>query len=81
MEPTLKLRERAERYRRIARNTFNAKIADEIEKIAEDYEHWTVEDESQLERASSRWEPGRAPRNDFPFEPCQSAPAWQGAPV
>ena len=55
MEPTLKLRERAERYRRIARNTFNAKIADEIEKIAEDYEHWSVEVESQLERASSRW--------------------------
>lgn len=39
MEPTLKLRERAERYRQIARNTFNAKIAGEIEKIAEDYEH------------------------------------------
>ena len=39
MEPILKLRERAERYRRIARNTFNAKVACEIEKIAEDYEH------------------------------------------
>ena len=39
MEPTLKLRERAERYRQIARNTINAKIAGEIEKIAEDYEH------------------------------------------
>lgn len=39
MEPTLKLKERAARYRQIARNTFNVKIAGEIEKIAEDYEH------------------------------------------
>lgn len=38
MEPTIKVRERAERYRQIAHNTFNAKIADEIEKIAADYE-------------------------------------------
>ena len=56
MEPTLKLKEeRAARYRRIARNTFNAKIADEIEKIAEDYEHWTVEDDRPLKYASGRW--------------------------
>jgi len=42
MEPTIKVRERAERYRQIAHNTFNAKIADEIEKIAEDYELWAT---------------------------------------
>lgn len=45
MEPTFKLRERAERYRQIAHNTFNAKVADEIEKIAEDYEHWATNDQ------------------------------------
>ena len=52
MEPTLKLRERAERYRRIARNTFNAKIADEIEKIAEDYEHRAAGEESLIDHAA-----------------------------
>ena len=55
MEQVVKFKERAERYRRIARNTFNAKIADEIEKIAEDYEHWTVEEERPLQRASGGW--------------------------
>lgn len=55
MEPTLKLKERAERYRQIARNTFNAKVADEIKKIAEDYEHWTSNDQTELEHESSRW--------------------------
>ncbi len=55
MEPTLKLRERAERYRQIARNTFNTKVAVEIEKIAEDYEHRATDDESHLERAASAW--------------------------
>jgi hypothetical protein len=45
MEPTMKMRERAERYRQIAHNTFNAKIANEIEKIAQDYEHWATTDE------------------------------------
>jgi len=39
MEPELKLRERAERYRQIARNTLDPKVAREIAKIAEDYEH------------------------------------------
>lgn len=39
MEPDIKFRERAERYRRIARSMVNAKIASEIEKIADDYEH------------------------------------------
>lgn len=38
MEPEMKFRERAERYRRIARNMVDAKIASEIEKIADDYE-------------------------------------------
>jgi hypothetical protein len=38
MEPTIKVRERAARYRQIAHNIFDAKIAGEIEKIAEDYE-------------------------------------------
>jgi len=37
-QPRLKHRERAERYRQIAQNTFDAKIAREIEQIAEDYE-------------------------------------------
>jgi hypothetical protein len=55
MEPTLKLRERAERYRQIARNTFDVKIAGEIEKIAEDYEHRAANEEAGLERAVSRW--------------------------
>lgn len=55
MEPTLKLRERAERYRQIARNTFNAKIAGEIEKIAEDYEHRATDEQTVVERAASGW--------------------------
>jgi hypothetical protein len=55
MEPTLKLRERAERYRQIARNTFDVKIAGEIEKIAEDYEHRAANEETGLERVASRW--------------------------
>ncbi len=55
MEPTFKLRERAARYRQIARNTFNAKIADEIEKIAEDYEHWVLAEESVAAIGASRW--------------------------
>ena len=55
MEPTLKLRERAERYRQIARHTFNAKIADEIEKIAEDYEHRATSEEPVLDHAASHW--------------------------
>ena len=55
MEPTLKLRERAERYRQIARNTFNVKIAGEIEKIAEDCEHRAANEEDGLERVASRW--------------------------
>jgi len=53
MEPTLKLRERAERYRQIARNTFNAKVAVEIEKIAEDYEHRARAEESAAELSLS----------------------------
>ena len=52
MEPTLKLRERAERYRRIARNTFNTKIADEIEKIAEDYEHRAADEDNRIDHAA-----------------------------
>jgi hypothetical protein len=52
MEPTLKLKERAARYRRIARNTFDAKIADEIEKIAEDYEHRAADEENAIEHAA-----------------------------
>lgn len=55
MEPTLKLRERAERYRQIARNTFNTKVAGEIEKIAEDYEHRVTDEDTHLERAASAW--------------------------
>ncbi len=38
MEPEIKFRERAERYRRIARSMVDAKIANEIERIADDYE-------------------------------------------
>lgn len=52
MKPSLKQQERAERYRRIARNTFNAKIAGEIEKIAEDYEHRATNEEPVLEDAA-----------------------------
>lgn len=55
MEPGLKFRERAERYRQIARNTFDPKIADEIKKIAEDYEHWATSEVSADGFASSRW--------------------------
>jgi hypothetical protein len=55
MEPTLKLKERAERYRQIAQNTFDAKIAGEIEKIAQDYEHWATADEGSI---ASRREAG-----------------------
>ena len=55
MEPTLKLRERAERYRQIARNTFDAKIAVEIEKIAEDYEHRATDQEAVVDRVASGW--------------------------
>jgi len=55
MEPTLKLRERAERYRQIARNTFDAKIAGEIEKIAEDYEHHAADEKAAVERVASGW--------------------------
>jgi hypothetical protein len=46
MEPTIKVRERAERYRQIAHNIFNAKIADEIEKIAADYELCATADQA-----------------------------------
>ncbi len=55
MEPGLKLRERAERYRQIARNTLDPKIADEIEKIAEDYEHWAVDETTVHGLSSGRW--------------------------
>ncbi|HKT19267.1 MAG TPA: hypothetical protein VJR47_14560 [Stellaceae bacterium] len=44
MDAALKVRERAERYRQIAHNTFDAKVANEIEKIARDYEDWALEE-------------------------------------
>jgi hypothetical protein len=53
MQPTFKQRQRAERYRQIARNTFDAKIAREIEKIAEDYEHRMTGEEPVLEHAAN----------------------------
>ena len=52
MGSTLKQRLRAERYRQIAQNTFDAKIAREIEKIAEDYEHRATREELVSERAA-----------------------------
>jgi hypothetical protein len=55
MEPGLKLRERVERYRQIARNTLDPKVADEIKKIAEDYEHWATDEASVHGLSSSRW--------------------------
>jgi hypothetical protein len=55
MEPGLKLRERAERYRQIARNTFDPKIADEIKKIAEDYEHDAIGETTVHGLTSGRW--------------------------
>jgi hypothetical protein len=55
MDTDFKLRERAERYRQIARNTFNPKIAHEIEKIAEDYEHSALAEEGPPGAPSSRW--------------------------
>ncbi len=53
MPPMPKHRERAERYRQIARNTFNPKIAREIEKIAEDYEDRVTGEERVAERAGN----------------------------
>ncbi|HKT18846.1 MAG TPA: hypothetical protein VJR47_12440 [Stellaceae bacterium] len=38
MEPEIKVMQIAERYRRIAKHIFDSKIADEIQRIAEDYE-------------------------------------------
>lgn len=38
METPIRVVEIAERYRRIARRTFNSKVADEIRQIAEDFE-------------------------------------------
>jgi hypothetical protein len=55
MEADFKLRERAERYRQIARNTLDPKVADQIAKIAEDYEHWTGAEESVSRLGSGRW--------------------------
>jgi hypothetical protein len=55
MEPGIKLRERAERYRQIARNTFDPKIADEIKKIAEDYEHWVGDESTAHGLGAGRW--------------------------
>ena len=55
MEAGFKLRERAERYRQIARNTFDPKIADEIKKIAEDYEHWVMDDNTAHGLGGGRW--------------------------
>jgi hypothetical protein len=38
MDTEIKVMQIAERYRRIAKHTFDSKIADEIRQIAEDYE-------------------------------------------
>ena len=40
MEPEIKVMQIAERYRRIAKHTFDSKIADEIRQIAEDFERF-----------------------------------------
>lgn len=40
MEAEIKVMQIAERYRRIAKHTFDSKIADEIRQIAEDYERF-----------------------------------------
>jgi len=55
MEPALKLRERAERYRQIARNTLDPKVADEIKRIAEDYEHYVVDELTAHGLGAGRW--------------------------
>lgn len=55
MEAEFKLRERAERYRQIARNTLDPKVADQIAKIAEDYEHWAGNEDSVSGLSASRW--------------------------
>ena len=55
MESEFKQREVAERYRQIARNTLDPKIAGEIEKIAEDYEHWSMAEDTPHSLTSGRW--------------------------
>ncbi len=48
MEAQIKVMQIAERYRRIAKRTFNSKVAGEIERIAEDYERFATAPEFQL---------------------------------
>jgi hypothetical protein len=52
--PRLKQRERAERYRQIAQNIFDAKIAREIEKIAEDEDRATSDERVPEHAAEQR---------------------------
>lgn len=55
MEAALKVRERAERYRQIAQNTFDTKVANEIEKIAQDYEHGAALEEGPMALEARSW--------------------------
>ena len=48
MEAEIKVMRIAERYRRIAKHIFDSKIADEIQRIAEDYERLGAEPEVSI---------------------------------
>jgi hypothetical protein len=48
METQIKVMRIAERYRRIAKRTFDSKVAGEIERIAADYERFAASAEMQL---------------------------------
>ncbi|HXS41612.1 MAG TPA: hypothetical protein VN766_15605 [Stellaceae bacterium] len=55
MEAALKVRERAERYRQIAQNTFDTKVANEIERIARDYETRAMLDDGPMMLDARGW--------------------------